>query len=299
MSDVATPTPTASASEVNSGAEVSDTQATPAKASQAEAPKEPEFKPIKLKLKLDKREEEREFDQESLTRTVQKGLVADRRFEEAARKEQEVRKLANELQDKYSKLTDKQARKLALQELGVDPIQFAEELMQEYLEEQSLTAEQRRIKELEAFQKQKQREEEEYRRQIEQQQEMQAQQKYFKEIDDTITQVLQNEGIEKNLEVVERIIQYMRAAHRVGQDISVEEIVSKLKNDGTNFIKSFVQNKDVERLANLLGEDMLKEINNYYLKKRVGGKPPVQVVSRSQKQAQTVDPYLFFKNLGK
>ena len=294
MSDVATPTPTASTPETSSGAEVPNTQA-----AQAEAPKEPEFKPIKLKLKLDKREEEREFDQESLTRTVQKGLVADRRFEEAARKEQEVRKLANELQDKYSKLTDKQARKLALQELGVDPIQFAEELMQEYLEEQSLTAEQRRIKELEAFQKQKQREEEEYRRQIEQQQEMQAQQKYFKEIDDTITQVLQNEGIEKNLEVVERIIQYMRAAHRVGQEITVEEIVSKLKNDGTNFIKSFVQNKDVERLANLLGEDMLKEINNYYLKKRVGGKPPVQVVSRSQKQSQTVDPYLFFKNLGK
>lgn len=294
MSDVATHTPTASTPETSSGAEAANLQA-----AQAETPKEPEFKPIKLKLKLDKREEEREFDQESLTRTVQKGLVADRRFEEAARKEQEVRKLANELQDKYSKLTDKQARKLALQELGVDPIQFAEELMQEYLEEQSLTAEQRRIKELEAFQKQKQREEEEYQRQIEQQKEMQAQQKYFKELDDTITQVLQTEGIEKNLEVVERIIQYMRAAHRVGQDISVEEIVSKLKNDGANFYKSFVPNKDVERLAQFLGEDMLKEINNYYLKKRVGGKPPVQVVSRSQKQSQSVDPYLFFKNLGK
>lgn len=294
MSDVATPTPTASTPETSSGAEAANLQA-----AQAEAPKEPEFKPIKLKLKLDKREEEREFDQESLTRTVQKGLVADRRFEEAARKEQELRKRELELQDKFSKLSDKQSLKKALQELGVDHVQLAEELMQEYLEEQSLTAEQRRIRELEAFQRQKQQEEEEYRRQIEQQQEMQAQQKYFKEIDDTITQVLQNEGIEKNLEVVERIIQYMRAAHRIGQEITVEEIVSKLKNDGTNFIKSFVQNKDVERLANLLGEDMLKEINNYYLKKRVGGKPPVQVVSRSQKQAQSVDPYLFFKNLGK
>lgn len=294
MSDVATPSAPANVSEASSGAEVPNTQA-----AQAEAPKEPEFKPIKLKLKLDKREEEREFDQESLTRTVQKGLVADRRFEEAARKEQEVRKLMQDLQENYTKLTDKQARKMALEQLGINPVELAEELMLEYLEEQSLTAEQRRIRELEAFQKQKQQEEEEYRRQLEQQHEMQAQQKYFKEIDDTITQVLQNEGIEKSLEVVERIIQYMRAAHRVGEEITVPEIVSKLKNDGTNFIKSFVQNKDVERLANILGEDMLKEINNYYLKKRVGGKPPVQVVSRSQKQSQSIDPYLFFKNLGK
>ncbi len=294
MSDVATPT--APSADASASAEVPDTQAPQG---QQEAPKEPEFKPIKLKLKLDKREEEREFDQESLTRTVQKGLVADRRFEEAARKEQEVRKLANDLQDKYSKLSDKQARKLALQELGVDPIQFAEELMQEYLEEQSLTHEQRRIKELEAFQKQKQQEEENYKRQLEEQQEMQAQQKYFKEIDTTITEVLQTEGIEKSLEVVERIIQYMRASHRVGQEITVPEIVSKLKNDGNNFIQSFVKNKNVEQLASLLGEDMLKEINNHYLKKRVGGKPPVQVVARRQAQSQSVDPYLFFKNLGK
>ncbi len=289
MSEIATPT---AAPEAATPTETPNTQASP------EA-KEPEFKPIKLKLKLDKREEEREFDHDTLTRTVQKGLVADRRFEEAARKEQEVRKLANDLQDKYSKLSDKQARKLALQELGIDPIQLAEELMSEYLEEQSLTAEQRRIKELEAFQKQKQEEEEAYRKQLEQQQEMQAQQNYYKEIDETISQVLETEGIQKNLEVVERIIQYMRAAHKTGVEITVPEIVSKLKNDGTNFIKSFVQNKNVEQLAVLLGEDMLKEINNHYLKQRVGGKPPVQVVTRTQKQNVPVDPYLFFKNLGK
>ncbi|HNJ38840.1 MAG TPA: hypothetical protein PL071_12625, partial [Nitrosomonas sp.] len=132
MSDVATTTPTDTVSEVNTDIEEVNTENP-----QSEAPKEPEFKPIKLKLKLDKKEEEREFDQESLTRTVQKGLVADRRFEEAARKEQEVRKLMQDLQENYTKLTDKQARKIALEQLGINPVELAEELMLEYLEEQS------------------------------------------------------------------------------------------------------------------------------------------------------------------
>jgi len=298
MSD-ATPTPEASVSEVNSGAEVTTETFRNTQAAQAEAPKEPEFKPIKLKLKLDKREEEREFDQESLTRTVQKGLVADRRFEEAARKEQEVRKLMQDLQENYTKLTDKQARKMALEQLGINPVELAEELMLEYLEEQSLTAEQKRIRELEAFQKQKQQEEEELLQQFKKQQEEKQLREEYKVIDQEISESLNKYGIAKNLETVERILQYLRAAEQNGVKISVDEVVDRLDKSGKAFARSFYEGKKGDELLDALGEDVALEVNRAYLKRRTGGKPPVQAVSNRQVEEKPIDPYLFFKNLGK
>lgn len=293
---VATPAAVDAAATEVSEAQVNDQ---PSGEQAKQAPKQDEFKPIKLKLKLDKKEEEMEFDYDKLTRTVQKGIVADRRFEEAARKEQEVKKMMSEIEDRYSRLTDKQARKMALQDLGVDPVQLAEELMTEYLEEQTMTQEERRIRELEMFKQQKEREEQELIERFKAQQEEQEMQTYYKQIDQQITEALQAEGINKNLETVERILQYLRAAHMNGVEITVPEIVERLKNDGKAFLKSFVDGKKAEQLAELLSEDTLKEINNYFLKKRTGGtKAAVSIAPRQPKQAP-VDPYLFFKNLGR
>jgi hypothetical protein len=301
MTDVTTTTPT-TPTEVATSSE-GDTSSQGSKSQpEAKATESTSFKPIKIKLKLDKEEREMEFDEPTLKMRLQKGLVADKRFEEAHRKEQDVQRIAKELKETYSKLSDKQARKIALEELGINPLQFAEELMLEYLEEEGMSDQDRKMRDLENFKAKREQEilqqQEEEQRQLEQQE----QQQYYKEIDDTITQVLKTEGIDKNLETVERIIQYLRSAQRAGYDMSVPEIVEKLKEDGSNYYKSFVKSATPEKLAEMLGEEMLKKVNDYYLKKRTTNMPVTQVKilnNNSSRKSNHEDPYTFFKNLGR
>lgn len=294
---VATPAAVDAAATEVSEAQVNEQ--TSGEQSKQAPPKQDEFKPIKLKLKLDKKEEEMEFDYDKLTRTVQKGIVADRRFEEAARKEQELRKRELELQDKFSQLSDKQSLKKALQELGVDHVQLAEELMTEYLEEQTMTQEQRRIRELEMFKQQKEREEQELIERFKAQQEEQELRQHYTEVDHEIAESLERHGIEKNLATAARVLNYLLAAEAHGIKISVDDVVEKLAEEWETNSKGHLSKKTPEQLAKLLGEDQLVAINNWFLKRRTGGaKAAVSIAPRQAKQAP-VDPYLFFKNLGR
>lgn len=257
------------------------------------------FKPIKLKLKLDKKEEEMEFDQDRLTRTVQKGIVADRRFEEAARKEQEVKKMMSEIEDRYSRLSDKQFLKKILQEQGVDHLQLAEEYLLEHLQEASLTQEERKIRELEMFKEKKEREEQELLEQFQRRQKDEEIKKHYTQLDQEISASLEKHGIEKNLSTVERILQYLRAAERSGIALDVEEVVERLSSEWQSYNRSHLVTKSAEELERLLGEEKIKEIISYNVRKKAGNRTPVQIVSKQATQQKVTDPYLFFKNLGR
>lgn len=279
----------------NEGGENNESQA-PAKQTKKEEP--PKYK---FKFKIDKEEREAEYDHETTQRLIQKGLGADKRFNEIQHKAMELEKREAKIKEANSRLTDKQVRRQALRELGIDPVAFAEELLMEELEEQSLSPEERRIKELEAFKKQKEEEE----KTLEEQYKAYQQEKEYKQIvtdlDSQITDILKTEGVEKNLETVERILQYMRAAHASGQDLSVPEIVAKLKESSFSTLKSMVSGKKIDELAKILGEDTLKQLNDHFLKKRTnpasgGG---VKIVPRETKQEKITDPQAFFRSLGK
>jgi hypothetical protein len=263
-----------------------------------EEPKAPAPK-YRFKLKVDKEEKEAEYDHETAQRLIQKGLGADKRFNEVQHKLMELERREERLKDANYKLSDKQARRQALRDMGIDPAAFAEELLMEELEQSALTPEQRRIKELEDFKSMKELEEKTLREHNENLKQQQEYKKAVDSIDQEITKVLQSEGIEKNLETVERVLQHMRAAHAVGHDISVQEIVEKLKESQHKTLKSFVSNKKIDELAALLGEDALKQLNDHYLSKRTGKQAVSGGVRIVQKQSadKITDPHSFFKSL--
>lgn len=217
--------------------------------------------PRRFKLKV--RGEERELDEEEVVTAAQRFLGGDDKFKEAAK----LRKEAEQIQ-KDLKSGDLKTSRAALQKaMGNDKLRaLAIELLEEELREQSLTPEQRRVREAERKAQEleaklKERDEAEAQARLEQQAAA-----LTPHLDKEISDAVSASNLPKTpallREIVKRRLEGLEEGHRIPFSVIVKEIEREQMEYGRS---TFTALKDApEKLVALLGEDLAQAVHKYY-----------------------------------
>jgi hypothetical protein len=270
MTDVATPSaapstpaaPTLSspAAPSNTGSEApssSPSSAAPASSGSPSPAADFDFtqhldKPIKFKVNgVDK-----ELPLAKVIQDFQKAEAANERFNKAAELEKQI--AARE------ELFKKDPRK-ALQEMGHNPTEVAQQWLEDYLKEQEMSPEQKELNELRKWREDQERTQKE-QAESKQQQEFQAQvEARREELETNVIEAIEKVGLWKDVSTVQQIAAYMGEAFESGMDITPEMAARLVKRDQQNYSKSMYGNLNGEQLFQILGEDGIKKIKEYDL----------------------------------
>lgn len=215
----------------------------------------------KYKIKVDKNEEEIEFDsdnEEEVKKHLQKSRASDKRFQEAA----EVRKAAMQFIEELKKNPRKV---LSDPNINVDLKKFAEEIINEHIQELEKSPEQREreqlTQELERLKNEaKDREENLKKSEFER---LQAQQE--RELTTQIESALDVGGIPKHPRTVKAMAEMMIIALQNDIDLTPQDIAPIIKNNTMTEFKEIIQALSDDQLEDFLGKEILGRLT----KKRV------------------------------
>jgi hypothetical protein len=244
-----------------------------------------------FKVKVDGNE--REVSEEELLRGYTHGAAANEKMRVA----NEQRQMAEEVLRIFK--TDP---KLAFSKLGVDAKAFAEQVLNEHMEDSMLTDEQKELKKLRAWQAdqnaakekaeadQKTAAEEAYRESVSQQ------------LQEVIVNTLATGGLPKNEYTVGRMAYYMDAAVRAGYDVPIPElmgvILPQVKQEYEADLKALLGSTPEDKLLDFLGDDVTKKaVKAHLAKSGLSKKAPAPVAqpATAAKKAEIRSPKDFFK----
>jgi len=245
-------TTTASDSSSSSSIPSNPTDAPDSFGGQAEsteqAPEAP--KPIMHKVKIGGVESE--VTQEQLIAQYQKGVAAEKRFQEAA-------KIQKQTEQFIEALTADPVKVLSNPNLGINFREIAENYLYEQLQQEMMTPEQRQqreaMTELERYRAQEQ-------QRIAQQREAKANQlrdRYANEYTEKFTGALQETGLPKTQWTVSRMANYMQQALQANIDPDVKDIAALVKEDYLQEQRELFSSLDGDSLIETLGEDLAKK----------------------------------------
>ena len=242
----------------------------PAAAAKPATPPKPATRPIKVNGKVLHLTDEQIEQRASLSEAAQE------RFQEAA----QMRKQAEAV---LSRFRDPKAAIQALQDpsLGLTKQQIREAFedwyTEEFVEPDTLSPEQKKLREYEA-QIKKYADEEKSRQQQQINQEREAMTSQARqELQAQIIDVIETGGLPKTNFTVQRIAHWMRKNHQNGFNAPTELIVAQVRKERDEVIKSLVDVSDGASLIQMLGDDIINKIRRYDLDQlkalRAGGQP--------------------------
>jgi hypothetical protein len=250
----------------------------------------------KIKYKADGQEFEEELDlsnEQELAKKLSLAKAAQKRMQESTALKKDVETFIQLLKTNPKKV-------LADPNIGVDLREFANSILQEQLEEEKKTPEQKRIEELErklqeeleAKEKEKQdREADEYARM-----QAEAERKY----EEGFTKALEMSGLEKSPYTVTKMVDIMKNALELGYDPSPEQIAQILRARVEADVKSLFSSSNEDILDALLGDDAFSKIQKRRLaKSRAAAKvqtavPKVASEETSKKEEKKISAKEFF-----
>jgi len=208
------------------------------------------------KLKVDGREKSVKLDlsnDEEVKKYLQKAEASDKRFQEAA----DVRKAAMQFIDELKKNPKKI---LSDPNIGVDLKKFAEEIMNEHIQELEKSPEQREreklTKELEELKRQ--REEEKKSTEAKEFSRMQAE--HERQLETDISTALDVSGLPKTARTVRAMADYMMIALENGIELSAQEIAPIVKNTTLSEFKEVVGSLGDDQLEDFLGKEVIARL---------------------------------------
>lgn len=225
----------------------------------AEEAAEPVKKSNKRKFtpKVNGRQREVEIDMdndEEILKYLSKAMGADEKFEESASLRKSVEQLVNELKSNPRGV-------LSHPELGLDLKKFAEEILNEEIEQMSKSPEQKKLEDLERrlAEEQSNREKlEEAKRKGEMER---LEEQAFKQFDDDITSALSSSSLPKSPYVVKRIADVMIEAVNKGYtDVSVKDIMPIVEQQITGEIQKMFETMPEEVMEGLIGKNNLTRL---------------------------------------
>lgn len=210
----------------------------------------------KWKIKADGEEFEWDpSDIEATKRELSKARGANKRFEEAAK----MRKQAETFFDMLKNpATLKQV--LTDPKVGVDLRKFAEEFVWEQIQEEKLTPEQKRQREVER-ELQKYREAEAKQKAEAETAQAEALRKHYEaDFESKILSALQTGGIPNTRGAVRRMAYYLQQAIANNIDIQPTDLVARVRQDLAEEHRDMYSAADPSSLISLLGEDLAKKL---------------------------------------
>ena len=187
---------------------------------------------------------------------LKRGYAHGRAANERMRAASETRQQAEEVLKIF-----RENPRMAMEKLGVDAKAFAEQVLNEHLEDMSLSDEQRELKKLRA--QMKQFAEQEERAKAEQQA---ASEKAFR---DQVTQqmqqdiigALQSSGLPRNEYTVGRIAYYMEAALTAGfPNVTAQNVIPYVRTEYEKDVQSLLGSLSEDQIESFLGKDISKKV---------------------------------------
>lgn len=256
--------------------EAQDTEANAEDVTDAEGESEQsqaEFKPVKLKYG-DEEIEVGSLDQ--LTKIAQKGLGAERKFQEAASIRKQAEKLVATLKDNPIEIL----RHPALRD---KMIEAAQDLLFEHIQHEQMSAEERaRLQEREELERYR-RSEQERKAQEETRQREELKDKYRQDYERQFIEALNEGGIPKSDWAVTRMAQYMRQAIKGGMsNITPQDVVHLVKRDWQQAQADLYGQMDGDKLIQMLGPDIAEKIRKADVAKLTSKRPQAKTVAAAE-----------------
>lgn len=226
---------------------------------------------------------------EELQKYAEKGLGADKKFNEAFRKSQQAEQFLRLLKENPRKV-------LADPSIGIDVKKFSEEILLEHIQREEMTPEQRELHET----KEKMRQYEEEKKALEKQQadaQMQALVEHHSGVlEKDITSTLQTSGLPKTPQTVQRMAYYMSEGLKRGVELKAADVVDLVRNDYVQMMNTFFSQSDGDALIKLLGDMNVKKINETLIRKMNPTQPaqvapPTPVVPAQPKEKMSRDEW--------
>lgn len=220
--------------------------------------------------KVNGRQKEIEIDienDEEMLKYLQKALAADEKFEEAASLRKNVEKLIMELKSNPKSV-------LSHPELGVDLKKFAEEILNEEIQELNKTPEQKELEKLRKELAEKDtrlKAEEEAKRNAEMER---LREQSFKQFEDDLTAALDKSTLPKSPYVVKRIADTLIEAVNLGYtDTTVQDILPIVEKQIRGELQNMFEVAPEEVMEELIGKSNLSRLRKSRLAKM---KKPVE-----------------------
>lgn len=286
--NVSAPAPSAAESPVvdNNESPVEEQVADPAAAPAAKLEKQLK----KYKLKVDGEESEEELDlsdDEAVRKHLQLSKASQKRMAEAAnerKSRQDFEKMAEEF---ISMLKRDPKAILSDPSIGIDLKKFASEIMNEQLEEEKKSPEQ---KEKEKLQKEledlrnKAKKDDEDRKSKEFQR---LQDEAFQRIDSDITEALKTENLPKKPYVLKKFADLMMTALENNIDISAKDVAPLVRKQIIEDIQELTGAAPDDVIEELLGKDIINRMRKRSLAK---AKSPIQSATSVKSTTDSVKP---------
>lgn len=208
----------------------------------------------KYKLKVDGEELEEELSDEDIVRELQLAKKARKEIQSSARLKKEVEGLLDLLRrDPAAVLSDPA--------IGIDPKQFAQELLTKHLEEEAkdpaIREREKLEKELEALREQmktesERRQQEEYEREVA---------RAERELEDQVTEAIETSGLPKSPYILKKMADVMISAMENSINISPKQAINIVRKEMNNDIKELFSASPDDVLEQLIGKDNIKRLN--------------------------------------
>lgn len=195
--------------------------------------------------------EEMEVDEQELLKGYGHHKAASKKMEEAAMTRKEAEQVLRIFKD-----NPKEAFKL----LGRDARAFAEQVINDELNEALLTPEQRELRDYKAKVQAYEAEQRSIKEQYEKEQ-MDAQlARQAEQIQNDIISTLETSGLPKTNYTVGRIVYYMQAALQQGYNVVPGDVISYVKDDYVNDIKQMMGGLNEDLIESFLGQDLVRKV---------------------------------------
>lgn len=261
-----------------SGAEAADAEEGSEKAVEAKKVKE-EVKALKkkLKLKVDGKEFEEEFDpsdDDYLTKQLQLAKVSQKRMSEYSQLEKEVKSFIEQLRKNPKKV-------LADPNIGIDIKMLAKEIIEEEISNSQKSPEQLEKEKLEArlreLEDERKKEKEDFQKQEFQRLQEQAYQQY----DTAMSQALEKTDLPKSPYVVNKMADYMLMGLQEGLDVKPEDVIPLVREEIQEDIKQMFAVMPDEVIEQIVGKDVFTRVRKKSLAKAKAN-PPTPVKSAAK-----------------
>jgi len=213
--------------------------------------------------------QEMDVDEEELKRGYAHSRAAAKRMEEASKARKEAAEVLKILKEDPA---------YAMKQLGLNPRQFAEMVINEELQEALLSPQEKELRTYKQQLEQYQRAEREARETYEREQRETEMNRYTQQIQTEIIDVLGTSGLPATERTIGRIAYYMQAALQAGFDnVKPGDVIDHVKKDYQFELKQMLGGLSEDQIEAFLEADVVRKIAKSTVKKV----PPVKTVPRS------------------
>lgn len=240
-----------------------------------------------FKVKVDG--QEMEVPEDELIRGYTHGKAAAKRMEEAAMTRKEAEQVL-----RIFKENPREAFRL----LGSDARQFAEQVINEELQEALLSPQERELRDykrkVEEYESQRRQAQEEYEKQ-----QMEAEiARQTETIQNEIIATLDTAGLPKTERTVGRIVYYMQAALQAGYNVTPKDVIEQVRADYKHDLNSLLGGLPEDALEAFLGADVVRKIAKSTVKQAKAPATVPKSVNQDRKpkdQKKIMSPRDFFQ----